>query len=37
RLAECFRTSGVTMAEVSTANDPAATLKLLLGPGGRIG
>jgi uncharacterized protein (DUF58 family) len=37
RLAECFRTSGVAMAEVSTAEDPALTLKLLLGPGGRIG
>lgn len=37
RLEDCFRTSGVTMAEVSTAEDPAATLKLLLGPGGRIG
>jgi uncharacterized protein (DUF58 family) len=37
RLEDCFRTSGVTMAKVSTAEDPAATLKLLLGPGGRIG
>ncbi|MBU2955292.1 DUF58 domain-containing protein [Marinobacter sp. F3R08] len=37
RLKECFRTSGVTMAEVSTAEDPAIALKLLLGPGGRIG
>ncbi|WP_372996899.1 DUF58 domain-containing protein [Marinobacter sp.] len=37
RLRECFRTSGVTAAEVSTADDPAVALKLLLGPGGRIG
>jgi uncharacterized protein (DUF58 family) len=37
RLEECFRTSGVIMAEVSTAEDPAVTLKSLLGPGGRIG
>lgn len=37
RLEECFRTSGVTAAEVSTADDPAVALKLLLGPGGRVG
>lgn len=37
RLAECFRTSGVAAATLSTADDPAAVLKTLLGPGGRIG
>lgn len=37
RLAECFRTSGVAEARLSTADDPAIMLKSLLGPGGRIG
>lgn len=37
RLEECFRTSGVATATVSTGDDPALTLKALLGPGGRIG
>lgn len=36
-LAQCFRTSGVVAAQVSTAEDPAVALKSLLGPGGRIG
>ncbi len=36
-LEKCFQTSGVIAAEVSTADDPALALKLLLGPGGRIG
>lgn len=37
RLEHCFRTSGVAASTVSTADEPAATLKSLLGPGGRIG
>lgn len=37
QLEECFRTSGVTTAEVSTAQDPAVALRSVLGPGGRIG
>ena len=37
RLEHCFRTSGVAASSVSTADEPAATLKSLLGPGGRIG
>ncbi|MBW7470324.1 DUF58 domain-containing protein [Marinobacter sp. F4218] len=37
RLKECFRTSGVAAATLSTADDPAVVLKSLLGPGGRIG
>lgn len=37
RLERCFRTSGVAASTVSTAGEPAATLKTLLGPGGRIG
>lgn len=37
RLEHCFRTSGVIASTVSTADEPATTLKTLLGPGGRIG
>lgn len=37
RLNECFRTSGVASATLSTADNPATVLKTLLGPGGRIG
>lgn len=37
QLEDCFRTSGVAAADISTAGDPAVTLKSLLGPGGRIG
>ena len=37
RLEDCFRTSGVIAATVSTGEDPAMALKSLLGPGGRIG
>ena len=37
RLADCFRASGVASATLSTGEDPAKTLRLLLGPGGRIG
>lgn len=37
QLADCFRTSGVQAATVMTHQDPAAALRLLLGPGGRIG
>lgn len=36
-LENCFRMSGVSAATLSTADDPATTLKPLLGPGGRIG
>jgi uncharacterized protein (DUF58 family) len=36
-LETCFRTSGVSAAMISTDDDPAATLRALLGPGGRIG
>lgn len=37
RLADCFRTSGVQAATVLTPQEPAAALRVLLGPGGRIG
>lgn len=37
QLADCFRTAGVQAATVMTHQDPAAALRLLLGPGGRIG
>ena len=37
QLEDCFRTSGVIAANVSTGEDPAVALKSLLGPGGRIG
>ncbi|PHQ26651.1 DUF58 domain-containing protein [Marinobacter guineae] len=37
QLQDCFRTSGVIAATVSTGEDPAVALKSLLGPGGRIG
>ena len=37
RLADCFRASGVASATLSTGEDPATALRLLLGPGGRIG
>jgi uncharacterized protein (DUF58 family) len=37
QLEDCFRTSGVVAANVSTGEDPAVALKTLLGPGGRIG
>lgn len=37
QLEDCFRTSGVIAASVSTGEDPATALKALLGPGGRIG
>lgn len=37
KLASCFRTARVANATLSTADDPTATLQLLLGPGGRIG
>lgn len=37
QLAECFRTASVQAATVMTHQDPAAALRLLLGPGGRIG
>ncbi len=37
QLAECFRTAGVQAATVMTHQEPAAALRLLLGPGGRIG
>lgn len=37
QLADCFRTAGVQAATVMTQQDPAAALRLLLGPGGRIG
>jgi uncharacterized protein (DUF58 family) len=37
QLEDCFRTSGVIAASVSTGEDPAVALKTLLGPGGRIG
>lgn len=36
-LSECFRASGVLSATLATNEDPAAALRLLLGPGGRIG
>lgn len=37
RLEECFRLSGVWSTRVSTREPPAASLKAILGPGGRIG
>ncbi|AMQ90622.1 DUF58 domain-containing protein [Marinobacter sp. LQ44] len=37
QLADCFRTSGVQAAKVLTQQEPAAALRILLGPGGRIG
>lgn len=37
QLAECFRTTGVLSATIMTDEQPAAALRLLLGPGGRIG
>ncbi|HLT14213.1 MAG TPA: DUF58 domain-containing protein [Marinobacter sp.] len=37
QLRECFRTSGVQAATIMTDDNPAETLRLLLGPGGRIG
>ena len=36
-LAKCFRTSAVTQQTVSTGEDPAQALRLILGPRGRIG
>lgn len=36
-LDSCFRMSGVGAAILSTDDDPAAALRALLGPGGRIG
>jgi len=36
-LEECFRLSGVQATDVSTREAPAASLKSILGPGGRIG
>lgn len=36
-LADCFRLARVSAATISTHEDPAAALKSLLGPGGRIG
>ncbi|MGC8119358.1 DUF58 domain-containing protein [Marinobacter sp. VGCF2001] len=36
RLENCFRASNVISATLSTAEDPATALRLLLGPGGRI-
>lgn len=37
RLADYFRLSGVQATTVSTRDTPANSLKLILGPGGRIG
>lgn len=37
QLQQCFQRSGVLAATAPTDEDPAALLKLLLGPGGRIG
>lgn len=36
-LEDCFRTSGVQAATIMTREEPAAALRQLLGPGGRIG
>ncbi|ERP93473.1 hypothetical protein Q666_09225 [Marinobacter sp. ES-1] len=36
-LEDCFRTSGVQAATIMTSEEPAAALRQLLGPGGRIG
>ena len=37
QLSDCFRTSGVQAATILTQQEPAAALRILLGPGGRIG
>jgi hypothetical protein len=37
QLADCFHTAGVQAATITTGEDPAGALRLLLGPGGRIG
>lgn len=36
-LAKCFRTSAVNQQTISTGEDPAQALRLILGPRGRIG
>ncbi len=37
QLSECFRTSGVVSATLTTTDEPATILRSLLGPRGRIG